>query len=118
MHLEYHVLVGWNSGEPRIQLATAFGYVSRLSTVLTPDKKGEEIPAVTEMLKAMRVVPAYNLAGNQEHANVCEKLLNAAVEVVETMAWEDKSNVEMSYDNFVISIKAEKSYAQVDLTEK
>lgn len=114
MHLEYRVLVGWNSGEPRIQLATAFGYVSRISTILTPDKKEEEVPAVMGLLKAVRVVPAYNLAGNQEHANVCEKLINATADVVETMEWVERSVLEMSYDNFVIKVEAFKSYAQVD----
>ena len=38
--------------------------------------------------------------------------------VAETMEWVDRSNLELSYDSFVISIKAEKSYAQVDVTEK
>lgn len=114
MHLEYRVIIGWNSGEPKVQLASAFGYVSRLSTVLTPDKKDEELQAVVGILNGVRVVPAYNLAGNQEHANACEKLLKAAVDVAGTMEWVDRANLEMSYDSFVISIKAEKSYAQVD----
>ena len=118
MHLEYQVIIGWNGGEPKVQLASAFGYVSRLSARLTPDKKEEEVPAVIEMLKAVRVVPAYNLAGNQEHANACEKLLKAAVEVAETTVWASRSNFELSYDSFVISVKAEESYAQVDEAQK
>lgn len=113
MHLEYQAIVGWNSGEPKVQLASPFGYVTRISTRLTPDKKEDEVPVLVDFLKSLRVVPAYNLAGNQEHANACDKLLSAVVEVVETMEWVDGSNVELSYDSFVISVKAMKSYAQV-----
>lgn len=117
MHLEYRVFVGWNIGEPKVQLATPFGYVSALSTVLAPDKKEEEIKAVVDLLSGLRVVPAYNLAGNQEHANACEQILNAAAQVADTMAWEENTSLEMNYDRFTISVKAEKSYAQVDDTK-
>lgn len=118
MQLEYRVLVGWNHGEPKIMMSSPFGYVTRASVMLAPDKKEDEVPAIVDALKSFRIVPAFDKIENVGHVTVCEKLVNSAIDAVQAVAWEDRVELEMTYLDFVVSIKAERSHASLPNTKK